>query len=62
MQRRRGAAGGAAHYRLSTGHRAGLGLVFLGYLPEVLFFLFVIEAHMAIGDYELLRRITKFVE
>ena len=40
------------------GHRAGLAAVFLSYIPEVLFFLFVVEHYTIIGDYEAVQRLA----
>lgn len=37
------------------GHWCGTGFVFLSYVPEVLFFLFVIERYIVAGDYDLIR-------
>jgi hypothetical protein len=37
------------------GHWFGLGAVLLSYIPEVLFFLFVVEHYAILGDYELVR-------
>jgi hypothetical protein len=42
-------------HRLAFGHRAGLVLVLLGYLPEVLLFLAVVDRFQAVGDFDLLR-------
>ena len=45
--------------RLERAHWLGIALVFVAYLPEVLFFLAVINRHVAIGDVELLRRLLR---
>ena len=45
---------------LERGHWFGLVAVFLSYVPEVLFFLFVIEHFTIVGDYELLQRAAGF--
>jgi hypothetical protein len=42
---------------LQRAHWLGILFVFLAYVPEVLFFLIVINRHTAIGDVELIRRL-----
>ena len=48
------------HRSLSFGHWAGILFVFFGYIPEILFLLFVIEWNVPIGDYEMLQRTSGF--
>ena len=48
------------HRSLSFGHWAGILFVFFGYIPEILFLLFVIEWNVPIGDYEMLQRTNGF--
>jgi hypothetical protein len=46
---------------LSFGHWCALVLVFFSYIPEILFFLFVIEWKVPIGDYEMGLRMCGFL-
>ena len=43
-------------HHLSFGHWGGLCMVFFSYVPEILFFLFVIEWLVPVGDYEVIQR------
>jgi hypothetical protein len=43
-------------HTLTFGHWFGLPGAVLGYLPEVLFFLLVVERYVILGDFELVRR------
>ena len=43
-------------HHLSFGHWWGLVLVLMSYIPELLFFLYVIEWSVPIGDYEVAMR------
>ena len=40
-------------HNLSRGHWVGLFLVLFSYMPELLFFLFVIEWNVPMGDYDM---------
>ena len=42
---------------LTFGHWGGMILVFFSYIPEILFFLFVIEWMVPIGDYDIMQRV-----
>jgi hypothetical protein len=48
--------------RLTIGHRIGMGLVLLSYIPEILFFLFVIERYNAMGVHQVARRALGFLQ
>lgn len=45
-------------HRLTFGHKAGIAMILLVYVPEVLIFKYVVEAYSVIGDYELVQRAT----
>lgn len=47
-------------HHLEFGHWCGFPFAFVGYLPEILFFLLVIERYIIMGDYELLMRACGF--
>ena len=51
---------GDHHRNLTFGHWAGILFVFFGYIPEILFLLFVIEWNVPIGDYEMMQRTSGF--
>lgn len=53
-QTRTHCAGDERH--LTFGHWGGLVLVFFSYIPEILFFLYVIERIVPIGDFEIAQR------
>jgi hypothetical protein len=42
------------------GHGGGLVLVFFSYIPEILFFLYVVELLVPMGDYEIMQRVLGF--
>jgi hypothetical protein len=48
------------NHHLTFGHWAGLLLVFFSYIPEIMFFLFVIEWMVPMGDYEITERLCGF--
>ena len=39
-------------------HAFEVFFVFCSYIPEILFFFFVIERYASVGDYEIMRRVT----
>lgn len=43
-------------YHLTFAHKAGIAMILLVYVPEVLIFRYVVEAYSMIGDYELAQR------